>query len=439
MTGSKQILILGGGLTGLTAAYKLHKESGIRSIILLEKGNHIGGTARTIKEGEYSFDLTGHALHLNREESKNFILNELDLSEKLDTVVRSAYIYIDGQFVPYPFQYNLAYLNDKNRDYCVEEFIKAQQHIAPYQEELSFKDYCYSFFGKGISELFMIPYNKKLWSINLDQLSTDWMGEYVPGPDKDKVFEGAYKRKTKDETGYNATFYYPKSGGIQTLPNALYEHVKELTLLNHPATKIDLEEKVVYSVNCSFKYDYLISTIPLPDLLRVSGLNVHADRLKYNVVRAFFVAIPRLDAPKCSWLYIPDASKNIYRIGNFSWFSTSLNVDGKDILYIESSSSNDLKGNLPTFQEMLSELRGLSIFNIDNIELIKIIDIEPAYVTYDLEWRNNVSCITEKLKTYNVFLAGRYGCWKYDSMEGAILDGIASANLISNLIDGIQG
>ncbi|RPH51162.1 MAG: FAD-dependent oxidoreductase [Desulfobacteraceae bacterium] len=438
MPESKRIVILGGGLTGLTAAYKLSKKLQNESVLLLEKTNEIGGTARTIKEGEYLFDLTGHALHLKCDESKKFIFKELGLMKKLDVVVRSAYIYFDGQLVPYPFQYNLSYLDEKQRDYCVKEFIKTQKDITPYQKGRSFKDYCYSFFGKGISDLFMIPYNEKLWSIDLSQLSIDWMEEYVPGPDYNKVLEGAYKRKVNDDSGYNTAFYYPKTGGIQTISNAIYEHVKDLTFMNHPATKIDFEKKIIYSIDRSFKYEYLISTIPLPNLMNISDLYTYADRLKYSVVRAFIAAIPRLDAPKCSWIYVPDASKKIYRVGNYSWFSPSLSVDGKDILYIESASSHDLMESLPTFQEILSELRDLSIFNIDNIELIKIIDIEPAYVTCDLKWRDNISCISEKLKAYNVFLAGRYGSWKYDSMEGAIIDGIASANLISNFIDGIH-
>jgi len=438
MLESKRVVILGGGLTGLTAAYKLKKILEAGSVLLLEKTGSIGGTAQTIQEGEYSFDLTGHALHLNRDESKNFIFKELGLKDRLDKVVRLAYIYIDGSCVPYPFQYNLAYLNDKLRDYCVTEFLKSHfvKDSPPARE--SFQQYCNRNFGKGISDLFMLPYNEKLWSIDLSQISIDWMGEYVPGPDYQKVLEGAYIKKNIDNSGYNATFYYPNTGGIQILSDAIYEHVKESVYLNYPATKIDIENKIVYSDDRSFKYQYLLSTIPLPTLLRMSDLHGYAEKLKHNVTRAFFVALPSSDAPKCSWIYIPDASKKTYRIGNFSWFSSSLIVNGKDVLYIETSAVHDRMEHLPTFEEMLSELEELSLLNTDSIELIKTVDIEPSYVTYDLHWRDNISYITKKLRSYNIFLAGRYGSWKYDSMEGAIIDGIATADLINNLINGKQ-
>lgn len=107
-------------------------------------------------------------------------------------------------------------------------------------------------------------------------------------------------------------------------------------------------------------------------------------------------------------------------------------------MYIETSASHDLMECLPTFDDMLSDLRELSVLNTESIELIKIIDIDPSYVTYDLQWRDNISCITKKLKSYDIFLAGRYGSWKYDSMEGAIIDGLASASLINGMIHGMR-
>jgi len=283
MLESKRIVILGGGLAGLTAAYRLKKMLNDGSILLLEKTSNIGGMAQTIREGEYSFDLTGHALHLNREESKDFIFEELGLEHRFNKVVRSAFIYIDGKFVPYPFQYNLSYLDKRHRDYCVTEFLKAYYIKDTPQVPKTFERYSCQFFGKGISKLFMLPYNEKLWSTDLSQMSIDWMGEYVPGPDYQKVLEGAYIKKNIDNSGYNATFYYPKTGGIQILSDAIYEHVNESVLLNSPVTKIDIENKVAYSGQRSFKYEYLLSTIPLPNLMRMTDLHVHADMFKHNV------------------------------------------------------------------------------------------------------------------------------------------------------------
>jgi len=427
----KNVVILGGGLAGLTVALHLHKEK--LDFILLEKSNQVGGTAKSIKKKGYTYDLTGHALHLSDERVKKLIFDDLKLSEEFEKVQRNSVIFVDGSIVPYPFQYNLAYLSEESRDRCVLDYLKARfkNKDGEDKEYCSFEDYCYKTLGKGISEVFMKPYNEKLWATCASDMTTEWMGKFVPRPDPDKIIEGAFIKTEIDSSGYNAYFYYPKSGGIQILSDALLEKVSDNVVLNANISDIDLDNKFIRCGNNVISYNHLITTIPLPELLKITHLNdkIHQN-LEWTIVRAFFVAVPSTKSPKYSWIYIPSTKSRIYRIGNFSQFSKNLSCGGNDLLYVETSARNTAYNCLPQYSDIVCQLE--EILDIDKkcIEIIDIIDINPAYPVYNKTWKKDTETIENVLEQYNVYNVGRYGNWIYGSMEDSIKAGILVAEKV---------
>ena len=90
-------IILGAGLTGLSAALRIGCD-----YILLEKQNRPGGLTRTEQIGNYWFDRTGHWLHLRNERTRALV-EEL-LGDNLMEVGRNSKIYTHGVYVKYPFQ-----------------------------------------------------------------------------------------------------------------------------------------------------------------------------------------------------------------------------------------------------------------------------------------------------------------------------------------------
>ena len=58
------VLILGGGLAGLSAAHHLG-ERGVRGRLIVEAKARVGGTAGSVTTGGFTFDYTGHLLHLH--------------------------------------------------------------------------------------------------------------------------------------------------------------------------------------------------------------------------------------------------------------------------------------------------------------------------------------------------------------------------------------
>ena len=123
-------------------------------------------------------------------------------------------------------------------------------------------------------------------------------------------------------------------------------------------------------------------------------------------------------------------NNKIYRIGNFSLFSPSLSTNNEDVLYIECSANHEELEKLPTYEQIKDEIEKITQLDIDKIKLIEIIDICPGYPIYDLSWKEKVNSIKKDLEEKDVIVAGRYGSWKYESMEDSIMDGIIASNLI---------
>src|SRR2546425_10315410 len=101
MSESAPIVILGGGLTGLSAAYHLRP---LRALVP-EREREAGGLARTRVEAGFTFDCTGHLLHLRDPEIKGLV--DRILPGAFATHERRALIHSKGVLTAYPFQANL--------------------------------------------------------------------------------------------------------------------------------------------------------------------------------------------------------------------------------------------------------------------------------------------------------------------------------------------
>lgn len=422
-----KLIILGAGLTGLSCAYHL-KKMGFKDFIIIEKEEQVGGFCRSLKKGSFIYDFTGHALHLQNEKVKDLIFHELGLKEKLGLVQREAFIFFQGKMIPYPFQMNLYYLPEPYRTNCLVSFLESALFSNKISNKFeNFKDFCISAFGKEISRIFMIPYNKKLWNTNVEDLTTDWMGRFLPIlPWKEVVRCTLSACNTK--VGYNSSFYYPKKDGIGILPNAFVDRgeLQKHILTGCKVAKLNPDGKYIEThKGKKFYYEYLVSTIPLKTTLESIEDFSNANLLKATTVKAYIIATQK-NKFNFTWLYLPEETFTAYRIGNFSKFSTYSNSE-RDLLYVEVSSKTGLFYDDLT-EKVLADVKKIS--GDTQLEVIDVLNITPAYCIYDKIRNKVVANTVSMLKKHGVFSTGRYGAWKYDSMEGAIIDGINVAETV---------
>jgi len=258
---TSEILVLGGGISGLMAARSL--EDRVRDVVLLERSPGFGGLTRTVQVDKYCFDYTGHFLHLRRYSSPADIpFAGLDNNDWMQ-VDRMSVCYIAGTFVPAPLQYNIGLIPEPERSHCVESY--RNRPTLSEDQSPSFHDYVIAGFGEYLADLFLIPQNEKTMAIGLDGLSASALKRFFPSPDEDLVEAGIDQRPNAAEE-YNSSFWYPRQGGIGVLAEGLASDLKR-GFLNHEVVSIDPHAR---RLSCrhgqEFDWQRIVSSLPLKTL-----------------------------------------------------------------------------------------------------------------------------------------------------------------------------
>ena len=175
------VLIIGGGLAGMSTAYHL----GDVPHLVLEAGENPGGLCRSREIDGYVFDYTGHLLHL-RDKRIQRLVDDL-LPGAFEVVERKAAIRTRGVTLPFPFQANLHGLPKEMVAECIVDFVESSTTPVPDDPAVSFEDWSLATFGRGISDAFMLPYNKKLFRRAPTTMTADWVSWAVPRPSLSQV------------------------------------------------------------------------------------------------------------------------------------------------------------------------------------------------------------------------------------------------------------
>ena len=429
----ERYLILGAGLAGLSCGHHLPGPS-----CILEKEKVPGGLARSFERKGFTSDFTGHWLHMRDPEIRTWIENLM--GEELITVERSASISSHGIHTPYPFQANTYGLPHEVVADCLLGFFQAREQLARGDAKpvKSFEDYIRQRMGDGIADHFMVPYNTKIFTIPPSEMSHEWCERFVPIPKPEDVVKGALSPMGASHgLGYNATFQYPASGGIGRLPQRIYEASKSDIQLGETAVQINWKQKTVETKSGSiFHYTFLVSTMPLPDLIfAMKDAPEHvvqaARKLRATSVTYWDVGLAGRnpeDAPH--WTYFPEPEFPFYRIGSASAAVPQVAPADHRSYYVEVSHARGT--NCPhSAEDILRGLRTAKYLRADEDPvLLEKTTIDCAYVLMDHAYGDARQTIVEFLESIDIHSIGRYGSWTYDSMEGALVQGKETAKLL---------
>src|SRR5260221_2660313 len=222
---SRRIIVVGGGLAGLACARELGSD-----FVLVEAEERLGGLCRTDLVAGFSFDWTGHWLHA-RDAQMRELISKRWLAGNLLEVQRRALIYSEGRWTKFPYQFHLEGLPPQTVADCLVGFVEAT--TGPEGRELRERplgnaaEFILRHLGRGFAQHFMFPYNEKLFTVPCEQLSPEWGGRFIPRPTLADVVGGALGI-ARDDAGYNATFWYPREGGIESLVRGLAADVRAL-------------------------------------------------------------------------------------------------------------------------------------------------------------------------------------------------------------------
>ncbi|MBU1006737.1 MAG: FAD-dependent oxidoreductase [Candidatus Omnitrophica bacterium] len=430
--GKDDILILGAGLAGLSAAYHLKK-----NYSLYEKEDEPGGMTRSVRKDGYVFDYDGHLLYF-RNEYTSLLMNKL-LDGNLAPHKRSSWIYSNGSYTQYPFQANFYGLPSNVVKDCLVGLIKAQTS-APKSDagqNGNFENWMRNVFGSGISEFFMLPYNRKFWTIEPRDLTCDWMQGFVPVPSLEDTVTGAISNSAKLH-GYNARFWYPVKGGISEIVEAFSRKVNNLHVNKKVITLDQYRKEVIFEDGTIKSFKKLITTIPMPELSKIlvdlpKQVKQAFSMLRFTSIFVVNLGIKRDDVTDKHWVYYPGDNIVFYRTGFPTNFSVDVAPPKRTSVYAEISYSDNKKIDKDkAIADTIKNLTELGMIRDEkDIELCLPMDIKYGYVIYDSNRNKAVQIIKKYLKRFGIHATGRYGSWSYMSMEDVILEGKEIAECLS--------
>lgn len=438
MAESKTIII-GGGPTGLSAAFHLREDW-----MLLEGAPHLGGWAKSIVADGFTFDYAGHIIFTNDEYAK--LLFNIFLGDNIHYQQREAWIYSKNTFTLYPYQGNTFGLPD---EVLQENILGAVQAYLKYPENYKpkhFRDWMDTF-GEGIANNFLVPYNKKLWKgVPLEDISVDWLGGRVPQPSVEQIIDGAINTPKKN-MGPNAYFGYPLRGGFNAIMDGLVEKLArpESLFVNKKVTRLRLRDRVVEVNEGAEEYPFetLVNTMSLPHFVSIiddvpQEIRDAAGRLRWIAIQCVNIGIENNRTDK-HWIYYPEDDTIFHRIfvqGNASPYCKPHPATSgytAEISYIPGQPRpQDTLGEEGLVRRVVEDLEQVGLKQPgDAILHSSVVDMPVAYVVYEAHRKPTVQLIKDWLETHNIHTAGRFGDWEYYNTDHSLLAGKRVADTLN--------
>ncbi len=425
-----KIGILGAGLTGITLAH-LYREKGYE-VVVLEKDSEYGGLCRSRTEQGFTFDTGGSHIIFSRDaEVLSFMHRMLEGNREMRR--RNTKIYHRGTYIKYPFENGLNELNLDDRFFCIYEFIRTL--IAAEKGELdppaNFREWMYCTFGKGISELYLVPYNEKIWKYPVHEMSCHWVEGRIPRPPVEDVIKSAIGMETEGYT-HQIQFAYPRTGGIQALIRALAKPVKSSIHCNFEVSSLRCENGRYGIGNGTEEVivDRVISTLPLQTLVAAlekvpPEVQDACDRLRYNSLYCVCIGV-KGEVPPYSWVYIPDPRTGYFnRISFPSHYSPETAPPGYASILAEitfrKGDEIDSMDEEEILNHVLSSLLEMNlIVQLEDVVYSHVERQPYAYVIYDLDYLKNVTAVRDFIEAQHIGLVGRFAQFEYLNMDACI-------------------
>jgi protoporphyrinogen oxidase len=437
-----KIVILGAAPTGLGAANRL-RELGIDNFALFEKESYAGGLASSFTDANgFTWDIGGH-IQFSHYKYFDDLLDALLPNEWIHHE-RESWVWIRDLFVPYPFQNNIRRLPHADMMNCLRGLVRAATRTN-HQPLANFDEWILGSFGEGIADIFMRPYNFKVWAYPPSEMNYQWIGERVARVDLERVVVNILEAKDDPGWGPNNTFRFPLRGGTgETWRRLAARLTPEQLRLNATVTRLETAKRQVHFADgTACDYDILISTIPVDVLVEnadLPELKPAAQRLRHSTVHV--VGIGMNGAPpahlktKC-WMYFPEATSPFYRATVFSNYSPN-NVarpgEQWSLMLEVSESPSKTVVREHVVESVVDGLLATKLIESRRDIVDTFHFIAPhGYPTPSLERDAALQVLLPALEEKSVYSRGRFGAWKYEvsNQDHSMMQGVELINRLA--------
>lgn len=456
----KKVVIIGAGPAGLTAGYELLKRAGdAYDVIILEQDALVGGISKTVCCNGFHMDLGGHRLFSKSEDAVTWWKQVLP-AEELLTVARSSKILYRGKLLDYPLtisKQTVSGLGIKEGTMIIASYLKSQGQKV---DESTLEGFYKGRFGKRLYELFFRDYTEKVWGRDPAEMPADWGRQRVKGLSMAHAIAHAVPplRRLVHEDSLTSSFYYPRYG-IGQLWEQTAQQIRAMggqILLGEQVSSVEISGGKARKVMCrsgkSFHSDYLISSMPLHDL--IEGIDAAPDdvsavgkSLRYRALVVVGIVVRKTDIEGVvfdrgnrssdQWLYVQDSRVKMGRIQIMDNWSPFLNGVGHDYLclsmeyFCQEGDSDWLTPDDGWLEQARKELAQLHILRPGSSLMGgQVYRVGKAYPCY---WDGyfNLETIREYLNTIdNLLIIGRNGQHRYNNMDHSMMTGFRAVDCL---------
>ncbi|UKZ77232.1 hypothetical protein TrVFT333_004951 [Trichoderma virens FT-333] len=450
------VLVIGMGPTGLGAAKRLNQIGG-PSWLIVDSSDKAGGLAGTDTTPEgFLYDVGGHVIFSHYKYFDDCLDEALPKDDDWFVHERVSYVRYKGLWVPYPFQNNISMLPKEDQVRCMDGLIDAAlEHRVANTKPKDFDEWILRMQGPGLADIFMRPYNYKVWAVPTTKMQCQWLGERVAAPDVKTVTKNIILNKVAGNWGPNATFRFPArdgTGGIwiavaDTLPNEKKRFGKQGTV-----TKVDAENKTVTMADgTTIGYGKLVNTMAVDHLVEKMGnqeLVTLSKGLYYSTTHVIGVGIrgerPERIGDKC-WVRFPLSvlprgqlpllpCHHLLQLLPYNQPQKEAKLPTLYLANGDKAASSEAKEG-PYWSIMLevsqSTMKPVDVDNLlkdciqglINTEMLKPEDeivstyhraFDHGYPTPTLEREGVLKELLPKLQDLGIYSRGRFGSWRYE-------------------------
>jgi protoporphyrinogen oxidase len=432
MTARPRLAILGSGMAGMGASHRFG-EAGL-SVPVYEKHAYPGGHTASHRRDGFIFDEGPHVSFTRNERFRALLAESVNHEFlKVDASINN---YWQGYWIRHPAITSLYGLPPDFVSRIIRDFVESQQQqdrpIRHYQ------DWLIASYGKTFAETFPEKYTLKYHTTVAENLSTDWLGPRLYRARLEEVLLGALSASSPN-VHYVQDYRYPTRDGFAAFLD-LFQRNADIRV-NHEVVRINWEQReLTFADGATANYDGLVSSLPLPELIRIlhqapPDVREAADRLACTSVVLVNLGVGRPDVSSYSWNYYYDDEFPFSRVSYPRVMSPWTVPEGMSSIQAEvyySKKYRPLKDSPDALIDpVIAGLRRCGVLRPDDrITFRQAMLIPYANIIFDLDRAAALRTVHGFLDDIGIRYCGRYGDWGYLWTDEAFESGEKAAQRI---------
>jgi len=446
------VLIIGAGVAGLSAGYRL-VELGCPDVTVLEASEEVGGLSRCVKKNDIIFDLGPHQIHTENQRVIEYLNKILKQDLLISTKKASQWFY--GRYLNYPMGLNdlifgLPFVLSVQcfADFCFESL----KSFIIKKEPENFEDWVVSHFGKKMYDVYFGPYTQKVWGKHPARLSVTCAKERIAIQNMlDVILSAISKNITKfrnhyhlPHSPYQKKFYYPKYG-IGQLSNIMRDYIEQhggRVLVREVVERVRKEDPgySVHTTNKSaYQADTVISTIPINNLKEILSHDPYLvkpdEDLEFRSLSFVFLSVAKDLVTDNHWIYFPDRDCMFQRVMELKNFSKHMVPKGHTSVCAEIpcdfQDSVWNMGDKDIYEAVITDMEKDKYLNRADVDGYWVERERYAYPTYALDYEKKLAPIKAYIDRFdNLYSIGRQGAFRYINIDEVMLMGLETADTI---------